>query len=58
MMLAELLDVVTLTTRPPAVNSHTSAPLGVFLGDTTKSRVTGGEVFFLPDRLFVLRHDK
>jgi|SRR6516164_4303340 len=46
MMLAELLDVVTLTTRPPAVNSHTSAPLGVFLGDTAKSRVTGGAVFF------------
>jgi len=45
MMLAELLDVVTLTTRPPAVNSHTSAPLGVFVGDTAKSRVTGGAVF-------------
>jgi len=46
MMLAELLDVVTLTTRPPAVNSHTSAPLDVFFGDMPKSRVTGCAVFF------------
>jgi len=46
MMLAELLEVVTLTTRPPAVNSHTSPPLGVFLGATAKSCVTGGAFFF------------
>lgn len=46
MMLAELLDVMTFTTRSPAVNNHTSAPLGVFLGDTAKSRVTGGAIVF------------
>ena len=46
MMVAELLEVTTLTTRSPAINNHTSAPLGVFLGDTAKSRATGGAVVF------------